>query len=311
MQIEFLYIYTVYEEGSFSKAAEKLFLTQPALSIAIQKVETNIGMPLFDRTRRPLQLTQAGEIYISMIKQMMDLESDLNEQIHDIQNLQTGILRIGGSHYLNSYILPKVLCSYSKAYPGIRLELVEEDSHNLSMMLKEKKLDLTFSCNPTFMEDFERYPVFYDHILLAVPAQHPINKQLADKSLSAADIVNKMHLKDNCKAVSITLFRDLDFILLSPGNNLYNRSMQIFEDAGCTPKVKMVLSQLVTAFHLAESNFAAAFVSDCLVKSTCDSLVFYKIDSELTTRLFYVLLPNRHYTSCAAKMFIQYILTQL
>ena len=64
-------------------------------------------------------------------------------------------------------------------------------------------------------------------------------------------------------------------------------------------------------FHLAESNFAAAFVSDCLVKSTCDSLVFYKIDSELTTRLFYVLLPNRHYTSCAAKMFIQYILTQL
>ena len=113
MQQDMKYIYQVYEDGSFSKAAEHLYLTQPALSIAIQKTEESIGMPLFDRSRRPLQLTAAGRIYIDMIKKMFDLEQDLERQIQDIQNLNTGEIRLGGSHYLNAYILPKVLAGFS------------------------------------------------------------------------------------------------------------------------------------------------------------------------------------------------------
>lgn len=68
MQQDFKYIYQLYLDGSFSKAAENLYLTQPALSIAIQKIEASMGMPLFDRSKRPLKLTQAGEIYIQAIK---------------------------------------------------------------------------------------------------------------------------------------------------------------------------------------------------------------------------------------------------
>ena len=84
MQQEMKYIYQVYTDGSFSRAAEHLYLTQPALSIAVQKVEESIGMPLFDRSRRPLQLTAAGEIYIGTIKKIMGLEQDLDRQIQDI-----------------------------------------------------------------------------------------------------------------------------------------------------------------------------------------------------------------------------------
>jgi len=86
MQQDYEYILKVYEEGSISKAAEKLFLTQPALSIAIQRIESSVGMPLFDRTRRPLQPTQAGKIYIDMIKQMQELEFDLKRQMQDIRD---------------------------------------------------------------------------------------------------------------------------------------------------------------------------------------------------------------------------------
>jgi len=64
MQPEMKYIYTVYQCGSFSKAAEKLFLTQPALSISVQKAEHEVGMPLFNRDKKPLELTEAGMIYI-------------------------------------------------------------------------------------------------------------------------------------------------------------------------------------------------------------------------------------------------------
>ena len=74
MQLEMRYVYQIYLDGSFSKAAKSLYITQPALSMAIQKVEADIGMPIFDRSTRPLTLTHAGHIYINTIKDIMLLE---------------------------------------------------------------------------------------------------------------------------------------------------------------------------------------------------------------------------------------------
>ena len=92
MQPEMKYIYTVYQCGSFSKAAEKLFLTQPALSISVQKVEHEVGMPLFNRDKKPLELTEAGMIYIQKIEQIQHLEQELAMQLNDLTDLKTGHL---------------------------------------------------------------------------------------------------------------------------------------------------------------------------------------------------------------------------
>lgn len=309
MQQDYEYILKVYEEGSISKAAEKLFLTQPALSIAIQRIESSVGMPLFDRTRRPLQPTQAGKIYIAMIKQMQELEFDLKRQLQDIRDLNTGDLKIGGSHYLNAYILPPVLTSFSHKYPGIRLELVENSSDQLSAMLLERELDLTFSCNTAFMDNLEKYPAFYDHVLLAVPVNHPVNAKIADARLSSNDIMLGKHLSADCPVVSLSHFNEVEFILLTPGNNLYDRCSQMFQEADFVPHIKLMLAQLATAYHLAASGYAATFISDRLIHTNTDQLAFYNIQSGLTKRLFYILLPNRNYTTHATKEFIQYFLT--
>jgi len=305
---ELMYIYTVYEEGSFSRAAEKLFMTQPALSISIQKIEQSVGMPLFDRSRRPLQLTDAGKIYIETIRKMMLLEKEQEQRLNDIQNLATGIIRLGGSHYLNAFILPKVLAGFSREYPGIRLEIVEEGSNVLSEMLADQKLDLTFSCNPAFMKGFERYEVFLDHVLLGVPAGHEINQRFRDLALQAEDVVAGKHLAEDCPAANLSDFSELEYILLTDGNNLYDRAAEMFRAAGFEPKVKLTLSQLVTAYRLAAASMAATFVSDRMVSAQDHSMVFYKLDFPCAVRVFYVLLPNREYTSKAVKMFIQYLL---
>ena len=109
MQQEMKYIYTVYRHGSFSKAAEELFLTQPALSISVQKVEHELGLSLFNRDKKPLELTEAGKIYIQKIEQIQHLEEELSAQLNDLTDLKTGSLKIGGTHYFNAYILPPVL----------------------------------------------------------------------------------------------------------------------------------------------------------------------------------------------------------
>ncbi len=308
MRPEMTYIYTVYEEGSFSKAAEKLYLTQPALSIAVQKIEKSIGMPLFDRTQRPFKLTDAGEIYIDTIKRMMALEKEQQQRINDIRELVTGSIRIGGSHYLNAYILPDVIASFCKEYPGVEVELVERSSFELGSMLAERKLDLTFSCNAELIQKFNRYEIFQDHILLAVPKAHPINQAHKSSMLTVRDVVEDRHLAPECPAVDLSAFSEMEYILLKKGNNLFDRANSMIREAGFEPKIKMNLSQIVTAYKMAAADIAATFVSDRLIKGVGDdSLVYYRLNSKHTTRIFYILSPRTEYTSNAVKQFVLHI----
>ena len=311
MQQEMKYVYQVYLDGSISRAAEHLYITQPALSMSIQKIENELGMPLFDRSTRPLTLTLAGQIYIETVRQAMFLEKDMVRQMEDVRRLNTGSLCIGGSHYLNSYILPQVLTGFSRKYPGIQLQLVELSSAQLAQMLADRELDLTFNCDPEFLENFQRFPAFYDNILLAIPKEDPINQGLMRAALTSRDIVKKRHLKKSTPTVDLAQFKELEFLLLAPGNNLYDRGRQLFQEAGFHPKIKMEISQLATAYHLAEHGLAATFISDRLVIGERDSLCYYKLDSHLTERLFYILLPEKKYISFAVRTFIEYFKEQM
>ena len=303
MQQELKYVYQVALDGSISRAAEHLFITQPALSLSIQKIEHTLGMPLFDRSTRPLTLTQAGRAYVETARQVHFLEQELEQQIEDIRNLESGTLCIGGSHYLNAYILPTVLTGFN---PKIHLELVEASSAELAQKLSDRELDLTFNCDPKFLLNFKRYPAFYDHILLAIPQEDPVNALHSAAALRSADILQGRHLEESCPSVDLKDFEDMEFLLLSPGNNLHERGHQLFQEAGFHPHIKMEVSQLVTAYHLADHAMAATFVSDRLVNSESDHLCYYRLDTALAERLFYILLPERKYTSAAVQAFVKY-----
>lgn len=307
MQQEMEYIYQVYLEKNFTKAAEKLFISQPALSMAVHKVEDQMGTPLFDRTSRPLTLTAAGEAYLQYIHDTQQRELELRQQMQDILDGSVGTLRIGGSHYLNAYILPPVIAGFMREHPRIRLEMVESSSAQISRMLLEKKIDLTFNCNPEFMLDFERFPAFTDTVLLAVPKTLDMGADICCRALSAADVMAGRHLAQDCPTVPLCAFRTAEFLLLNPGNNLHDRALQLFAEADCEPRVKMQLSQLVTAYHLADAAVGLTFVSDRLVNTQGAHLHYYKLDSRLTTRQFYILLPKRRYISRAVRAFVRYV----
>lgn len=312
MEQNMQYVYQVYQDGSFTKAAEKLYLTQPALSMAIRQEEKLLGAPLFDRSRRPLTLTPAGEAYIRAVERIKYLEADLDRELEDLRDVRTGRLHIGGTHYLNCFVLAEVLAGFSRKYPGIQLEVSENSSAQLANRLERRELDLIFNCAPELIERFEHQPAFYDHILLAVPQGTLIPGDLAQFALSTEDIQEGRHLSLSCPKVPLERFQELDFILLKKGNNLYDRSVRMFDSAGFTPKVKLALSQLVTAYRFAENGIGSTFVSDRIIRAAPSrNLTFYSIDSPEVDRLFYTLLPQRNYTSYAVKAFIRYALEQL
>ncbi|MBQ9904709.1 MAG: LysR family transcriptional regulator [Synergistaceae bacterium] len=303
MQQEFEYIFGIYKAGSFTKAAEDLHVTQPALSMAVRKIESSIGMALFDRSARPLELTEAGNIFVDAISGISTLEQDMNAKLQDLHELRTGHLCIGGSHFINAYILPEAMTEYSQKYPGIELEIVETSSAVLADMLNERLIDLTFTCREDIIAKFEHYPAFKDHILLAVS---PETVSL-DCALSADDILEGRHLMKDCPAIPPSAMNELEYVILSEGNNLHDRAIKIFNEAGITPKIKIEISQLATSYHLAKAKFGAAFVSDRMVRAGEQGLKFYRIASEVTERMFYTVLPKREYTPKTVRAFVETI----
>ena len=281
MQQDMRYVYEVYKQKSFSKAAQALFITQPALSIAIGKLEDKIGMPIFDRSTRPISLTTAGRVYLRAIERTRALEQDLRHQLDDIRELKRGEITIGSSHFINAYILPRILTAFNQAFPQIRLNLLEGSSHAMAHMLEQGEIDLTFSCDDCVIKNFASTPAFTDTILLA-----------------------GRHLDPDCPSVNLTDFAAEPFILLRSGNNLHDRAMRFFHRAGIEPAVKMELSQMATAYRLAEAGFAATFLSDRLIAHKDSRLSFYRLAAPESRRSFYALTNPKRYLSEAVQQFI-------
>ncbi len=141
-----------------------------------------------------------------------------------------------------------------------------------------------------------------------MPEDYDINQKYKEYALTAEDVLNGKHRTEECPSICLSEFSELEYIRLKKGNNLYDRANDMFQESGFEPHIKMNLSQLVTAYRLAAGGMAATFASDRMVRCGDDSLLFYRLNSIHTTRRFYILLPNREYTSRAVKMFIQYTL---
>ena len=98
------YVYEVYKERSFSKAAANLFISQPSLSANVKRIEKKIGYPIFDRSTKPLGLTECGRHYIDAVEHIMQVENGFHDFVNDWSNLKTGQLILGGSSLFSSWV---------------------------------------------------------------------------------------------------------------------------------------------------------------------------------------------------------------
>lgn len=239
MRQEMIYIRTICEEGSFSAAARKLYVSQPALSVAVRKVEESLGAPIFDRAAQPLTLTEAGEIYMRQVARIEEAERDAAAQIGDLIHLRRGRLYVGATQYFDSYILPPVLRRFCEAYPGVEVHLAEESSALLESSLRAGSVDVIFECRETFGEEFSYTPVFQDHILLAVPAPFAENRGLEDRALTWQMVSERRHLDPALPPAPLERFAAVPFLLLTEGNNLLERAGRMFAQAGASVNVRM------------------------------------------------------------------------
>lgn len=307
MKKEMYYAYMVYKEKSFSKAAKALFISQPALSAIIKRLEAELQEPLFDRSTNPIRLTDAGIYYMQNVEQILTIESNMHDYFEDRSDLKKGSLRIGGTTFFCAYVISQLIQGFTNTYPGIHLDLTETSSMELEALLLEGKLDLIFDSTPFNTELIEQYPLCEEEILLAVPASWKINEQLVTSRFTFSEIQEKQHLISN-RFVPLSLFSELPFLFLREGNDLYSRCLSICRSAGFTPNISMRLDQMTTLYHMAKAQMGAAFLRDSVMCYEIPStdLYFYRLNSPLSKRQISISHKKNRYLSKAMKAFITF-----
>lgn len=294
------YIYEIYKTGSFSKAAKNLYISQPALSASVVKIEADLGVKLFNRSSHPITLTEAGEAYIDAIKQIEEIEREFQNKLYEISNLQIGHLTIAGANFFSSCMLPPIIKSFSKKYPAITFEIIESDSVELYKMALDNHIDLILDAGAYDHDIYQAHNILTEEILLAVPKSNLLNDDFKEYQFTYFDILRNKH-KEKRDTISISVFKDEVFILLKKGHDMHARSIQICQNHYFQPVHTIYLNQLMTAYNLASQELGIVFVTDTLIKlaSPQDTLVFYKVDDKSSFRnIFLAHRKNSVLTKC-------------
>lgn len=280
------YVYAVYQEKSISRAAERLCISQPSLSANIKRIEGKVGYPLFDRSTKPLSLTECGERYIRSVEQIRAIENEFSDYVNDWGDLKTGNLVLGGSSLFASWVLPGLIGHFSARYPKVHVELVEESTAELARLLQQGRIDM-------MLDNCRLDPQLFDHavyreeiLFLAVPRQFPAIREASPYIVSREMIVTGHWKDESVKPVPLKLFAQEPFVMLKPENDTRKRAVEILQTAGITPEVALELDQQLTSYHVVCSGLGVAFVSDTLIREVParPDVVYFKLPKDRRSR---------------------------
>jgi DNA-binding transcriptional LysR family regulator len=166
--------HTVAKRKSFTMAAKELFLTQPAVTIQIQKMEQDYGTKLFERIGKKIFLTESGEILFSYAEKILALFAQAEEALNDLKGLKSGKLTIGASTTVGSYYLPKIFEVFGKRYPNVEIQMNLTNSHKVAEDILAFKNDLGFVGQLHNHERLVVIPFLEEELVLIVPPDHPL-----------------------------------------------------------------------------------------------------------------------------------------
>ena len=183
VQLEYLVAVDTYR--SFVVAAQKCFVTQPTLSMQIQKLEDTLGVKLFDRSKQPVTPTEIGIDIIYQARMVLAESEKIKEIVSDRQKELSGELRVGIIPTISPYIFPNILLGFSEKYPQVKVSVWEQTKEQIIQQLKSGTLDCGILSTPLHESSLTEIPVFYENFVAYVSKHSKLSKK---KSIVTDDI---------------------------------------------------------------------------------------------------------------------------
>ena len=250
---ELLYVKTIADEKSITRAAQKLYLTQPSLSHCITNIEKQLGTRLFRRTSGGLVLTYAGERYYRMACEVLRIYAAFESEISEESELLRGRITLGVTNYLACDLLPRMLPRFHREYPGIELRVVEETTDELEKSLLSGRLDFAImhtgagdgaSEDPGLAHEVLRR----DPFLLIAPPEHPY----ADRAV--------MREGAQDPELDPALLGGEPFLMVSKGQRIRHVADRILRQAGMSPEIIFTSRNFETLRRLCAQGMGYTFI---------------------------------------------------
>ncbi len=302
----FYYILTIEEEKSFSKAAKKLGISQPALSAYVSKLEAKLGEALFDRTALPLKLTEVGRLYYEYVKNAQLLEQSFEQQLADQNNLATGSLVIGGANSFTIGYFPDTTAEFLNKYPGVNIRIVDARVPELAEMALDSKLDFFITGQGIDDSGLMLEPLLRERIFICLPKQWELNEALKEYRVPEEDIFDGSSLTKTYNDLPINLLKGYPFILLEEDLRVRNIAERLFELNDFVPRQAVVVGQIMTSLALTIAGDGICFISDYNIKQGNLKQIpaFYSFDKNLSVRELAVAYKKNRYMSRACREYI-------
>jgi LysR family cyn operon transcriptional activator len=177
------YFLAVVETEHFTRAAESVHISQPALSKQIKKLESELGTPLFDRHGRGVDLTQAGEVLVPHARRALAEVEGARVAVDELQGGRRGSLHVGTVQTAGAYLVPEIAARLTTEYPGIDLSIDERAAPDVDVGVAESRLDLGLGFVPASREEVETEELLAEELLLIASADHPLaNREVVSVS---------------------------------------------------------------------------------------------------------------------------------
>lgn len=185
------YMIAVAEAGNFTLAAERVYVTQPTLSMQIQKLEDELGVQIFNRTKKPIRLTKVGEQILIQARNIIAEAKRMDDIVAQEKGFIGGEFNLGIIPTVMPTLLPMFLNHFIKSYPKINLKIQELNTDTIINQLKEGRLDAGIAATPLKLESLEERPLYYEPFVGYIPNNHRLN---GVKELIQEDLENEMVL---------------------------------------------------------------------------------------------------------------------
>lgn len=287
------------KEKCISKAAQNLYISQPALSQCLNRVESQLNAKLFTRGKEGMFLTFAGERYVEMSKRVIKMYSNFETDLTEIDRMHTGRIRVGTTVHLGSLILPQVLPIFSQQYPNIEISVVEATSRQLERYISESEIDISMMHLP-FLEiqaDYEE--ILKDRFVMVFSEDHLLNRYKYEKG-DRFPYIDPHHAKGQT------------FVLAFPYQRVRQICNRILEKADIEPNVMIQSTSVQTALRLASVGIGITFMPESyipLFHSPREPVYCYMEDEYKAFWKFVVAFENGKELSRAAREFMGIIKT--
>lgn len=300
------YIAAIAETKSISAAAEMLDVSQPALSIRLKKIEEQLGVFIFDRSKQPLELTEEGRLYLEYADRISAVNREFMQRISDIENMRQGKLTLGGASFFNVSYLPKAASIFAKKYPGIDIEIIDGKIPEIAVKALNGMIDV-FIAHPMEMDErFHYEKLFNEKIFVCVPQDWEINQYLKDNEISIEDI-NDSYKNHKYKTIDLKVFKNMPFVILKEDQHIGLLMHKLFEKYKISPIHKICVEQTMTSYALTLAGAGISLMTESCIRNSRfkDFPKFYMADPDICFREIYVVYPKNRYLSKASSEFIE------